>query len=51
MNVENKVHHVRDVTQVEDSSRIRTSPPIQSWEIARDLALNLYWENGFENMA
>jgi predicted transposase YbfD/YdcC len=49
--VENKVHHVRDVTQGEDASRIRTSPLTQSWAIARNLALNLYRENGFENMA
>ncbi len=27
--VENKVHYVRDVTQSEDASRIRTSPLIQ----------------------
>lgn len=49
--VENKVHHVRDVTQGEDASRIRTSPLIQSWAIARNLALNLYRESGSENMA
>lgn len=49
--VENKVHYVRDVTQGEDSSRIRTSPLIQIWAIARNLALNLYREHGFTNMA
>ncbi len=49
--VENKVHHVRDVTQGEDASRIRTSPLVQSWAIARNFALNLYRHNGFENMA
>ncbi|MEA5597325.1 hypothetical protein [Rivularia sp. UHCC 0363] len=49
--MENKVHHVRDVTQGEDASRIRTSPLIQSWAIARNFALNLYRDNGFENMA
>jgi predicted transposase YbfD/YdcC len=49
--VENKVHYVRDVTQGEDASRIRTSPLIQSWAIARNLALNLYRESGSENMA
>jgi hypothetical protein len=26
-------------------------PPIQSWAIARNLALNLYRESGSENMA
>jgi predicted transposase YbfD/YdcC len=49
--VENKVHYVRDVTQGEDASRIRTSPLIQIWAIARNFALNLYRDNGFENMA
>ena len=49
--VENKVHYVRDVTQGEDASRIRTSPLIQSWAIARNFALNLYRSNGLQNMA
>ena len=40
--VENKVHYVRDVTQGEDASRIRTSPLVQSWALARNFALNLY---------
>ncbi|NJM76209.1 MAG: hypothetical protein HC852_10990 [Acaryochloridaceae cyanobacterium RU_4_10] len=45
------MHYVRDVTQGEDASRIRTSPLIQIWAIARNLALNLYRDRGFENMA
>lgn len=49
--VENKVHYVRDVTQGEDASRIRTSPLVQSWAIARNFALNLYRSYGFQNMA
>lgn len=49
--VENKVHYVRDVTFGEDKSRIRTTPLIQIWTIARNLAINLYREAGFENMA
>ncbi|UBF25865.1 ISAs1 family transposase [Kovacikia minuta CCNUW1] len=49
--VENKVHYVRDVTQGEDASRIRTSPLIQIWALARNFALNLYRNNGFQNMA
>jgi predicted transposase YbfD/YdcC len=49
--VENKVHHVRDVTQGEDASRIRTAPLVQIWATARNLALNLYRENNFQNMA
>jgi len=49
--VENKVHYVRDVTQGEDASRIRTSPLVQSWALARNFALNLYRHHGFSNMA
>jgi predicted transposase YbfD/YdcC len=40
-----------DVTQGEDASRIRTSPLVQSWAIARNFALNLYRSNRFQNMA
>jgi len=49
--VENKVHYVRDVTQGEDKSRIRTTPLVQMFALARNFALNLYHESGFENMA
>lgn len=49
--VENKVHSVRDVTQGEDASRIRTPPLIQIWALARNFALNLYRDNSFQNMA
>ena len=49
--VENKVHYVRDVTQGEDASRIRTPPLIGLFVQARNLALNLYREHGFTNMA
>lgn len=49
--VENQVHYVRDVTQGEDASRIRTLPLVQNWAVARNLALNLFRHNGFENMA
>ena len=49
--VENKVHYVRDVTQGEDKSRIRTTPLPQICAIAGNLALNLYRDAGFDNMA
>ena len=49
--VENKVHEVRDVTQGEYASRIRTPPLIQIWALARNFALNLYRDNSFQNMA
>ena len=49
--VENKVHYVRDVTQGEDASRIRTPPLVQIWAIALNFILNLYRDNGSKNMA
>ena len=49
--VENKVHYVRDVTQGEDASRIRVQPLPNNFAIARNLALNLYRDQGFGNMA
>lgn len=49
--VENKVHHVRDVTQGEDASRIRTHQLPQIFAVVRNFALNLYRSNAFNNMA
>jgi predicted transposase YbfD/YdcC len=49
--VENKVHYVRDVTQGEDNSRIRVHPLPNLFALARNFALNLYREYGFNNMA
>jgi predicted transposase YbfD/YdcC len=49
--VENRVHYVRDVTFGEDRSRTRTGVLPSLWAITRDLAINLYREAGFTNMA
>jgi predicted transposase YbfD/YdcC len=49
--VENKVHYLRDVTQGEDAERIRTSPLVQIWALARNFTLNLYRDRRFQNMA
>ena len=49
--VENKVHYVRDVTQREDASRIRVHPLPNILAIARNFALNLFRDQGFDNMA
>jgi hypothetical protein len=49
--VENKVHHVRDVTQGEDTSRIRMHQLPQIFTVARNFALNLDRANEFSNMA
>ena len=45
------MHYVRDITQGEDASRIRTGGLPQIWSVARNLALNLYRERGYKNMA
>ncbi len=45
-----KINELRDVTQGEDRSRIRTKPLPQFMAIARNLALNLYRDAGFNNM-
>ena len=45
------MHYVRDVTQGEDASRIRVEPLPNIFSIGRNLALNLYRDNGFKNMA
>lgn len=49
--VENKVHYVRDVTQGEDASRIRMHQLPQIFAVARNFALNIFRDNGFNNMA
>lgn len=49
--VENRVHYVRDVTQKEDKSRIRIGSLPNLWAVARNLAINLYRDSGFTNMA
>lgn len=49
--VENKVHHVRDVTQKEDASRIRMHSLPQIFAVARNFSLNIYRDNAFDNMA
>lgn len=40
-----------DVTQKEDSSRIRTTPLPQIFAIAGNFTLNLYRDQMFDNMA
>ncbi|MEM9568309.1 MAG: hypothetical protein AAF974_08365 [Cyanobacteria bacterium P01_E01_bin.34] len=45
------VHYIRDVTQAEDKSRIRTTPPVQTFALVRKFALNLHRDYGVTNMA
>ena len=47
--VENRNHYVRDVSMLEDASRIRTNPAI--FARARSFALNILRANGEKNIA
>jgi predicted transposase YbfD/YdcC len=49
--IENRVHHVRDVTQGEDASRIRTGTGPEVMAILRNTALNLHRLDGHTNIA
>ena len=49
--IENRVHHVRDVTQGEDASRIRTGTGPEIMAILRNTALNLHRLDGHTNIA
>ena len=49
--IENRVHHVRDVTQREDASRIRTGNAAQVMAALRNTATNLARLNGYANIA
>src|SRR4051812_26683660 len=49
--IENRVHHVRDVTQGEDASRIRTGSGPRVMAVLRNTALNLARLAGHDNIA
>ncbi|MDM8544567.1 ISAs1 family transposase [Desulfococcaceae bacterium HSG9] len=47
--IENRNHHVRDVTMKEDESRIRTNPHI--FEKLRSFAINIFRKNNVKNVS
>jgi predicted transposase YbfD/YdcC len=49
--IENRVHHIRDVTQGEDASRIRAGAGPEVMAVLRNTALNLHRLNGHTNIA
>lgn len=49
--IENRLHHVRDVTFAEDASQIRTGAAPRVMASLRNLALNLYRLTGVTNIA
>ena len=49
--IENKLHHVRDVTYDEDRSRMRTGSAPQVMATLRNTAIGLLRAAGFDNIA
>ena len=49
--IENRVHHVRDVTQGEDASRIRVGTGPQMMAALRNTATNIAGLGGHHNIA
>jgi predicted transposase YbfD/YdcC len=49
--IENRVHHIRDVTQGEDASRIRAGTGPEVMAVLRNTALNLHRLDGHTNIA
>lgn len=49
--IENSLHYVRDVTFKEDASRIRTKQGPENMSVLRNIALNIFRNNAFTNIA
>ncbi|PSO76045.1 MAG: hypothetical protein BRC40_03755 [Cyanobacteria bacterium QH_8_48_120] len=51
MGLEKQLHYLRDLSPAEDKSRIRTTPLPPIGALARNVAMNLYRDAVFTNMA
>ncbi len=49
--IENSLHWVKDVTMGEDASRVRSDNAPENMSIMRNIALNIFRENGYTNIA
>lgn len=49
--IENSLHWVKDVTFGEDSSRIRTANAPQNTSVFRNISINLFRTNDYQNLA
>ena len=49
--IENSLHYVKDVTLQEDASRIRTKQAPENMSVLKDMALNVFRKQGYDNMA
>ena len=49
--IENSLHYVKDKTFVEDSSRVRTGNAPENLSVIRNIILNIFRKNNYQNMA
>ena len=49
--IENGLHYVKDVTFKEDASKIRTGNSPENMSLFRNIAINIFRKNGFNNMS
>lgn len=49
--IENSLHYVKDTTFKEDASKIRTKNAPQNISILKTLIINIFRQNGFNNIA
>jgi predicted transposase YbfD/YdcC len=49
--IENSLHYIKDETFKEDSSRIRTKNAPANLSLIRNIAINIFRENNYENIA
>ena len=49
--IENSLHYIKDVTQGEDKSKIRTVYQAQNISTLKNIALNIFREQWYENIA
>jgi len=48
--IENRLHYVKDVTFKEDESKINTGFAAENFSSIRNIAINIFRENGYEGM-
>jgi predicted transposase YbfD/YdcC len=49
--IENSDHYVKDVTMKEDASKTKTGKAPQNISLIKNIALNLFRRNGYQNIA
>lgn len=49
--IENSLHHIKDETFKEDSSRVRTKNAPANLSLIRNIAINIFRENNYQNIA